>query len=188
MSGLPVFSLKASGRVFAQAMPNHVWAATGDGELYWFNEQVYAYSGTAPGELDGTAWSSIVHPDDVGGAGRAWAGALETGIHYETEFRIRRSDGAYRWFLVRAEPIRGSDGSVTRWIGTNTDIEDRRRAVAQLERLNETLEQQVDALRQSLERQAQATPVPDDWCYVHDFDDPQRPRAIRVRSILCPIC
>jgi PAS domain S-box-containing protein len=131
-------------RVFAQAMPNHVWAADANGGLYWFNEQVYAYSGTAPGELDGTAWASIVHPDDVEAAGRAWASALASGSHYETEFRIRRADGAYRWFLVRAEPIRGSDGAVVRWIGTNTDIEDRKRAVAQLERLNETLEQQVE--------------------------------------------
>jgi len=131
-------------RVFAQAMPNHVWAAHPDGALYWFNEQVYAYSGTAPGELDGTAWAAIVHPDDVEGADRAWAGALSSGAHYETEFRIRRADGAYRWFLVRAEPIRGPDGAVVRWIGTNTDIEDRKRAVAQLERLNEGLEQQVE--------------------------------------------
>ncbi|GJD55592.1 PAS domain S-box protein [Methylobacterium dankookense] len=130
-------------RVFAQAMPNHVWAADANGGLYWFNEQVYAYSGAAPGGLDGTAWASIVHPDDVEAAGRAWAAALASGANYETEFRIRRADGTYRWFLVRAEPIRGAEGFITRWIGTNTDIEDRRRAVAQLERLNETLEQQV---------------------------------------------
>ena len=131
-------------RVFAQAMPNHVWAADAGGELYWFNEQVYAYSGAAPGELDGTAWAAIVHPDDVEAAGRAWAASLASGTHYETEFRIRRADGAHRWFLVRAVPIRGPDGAVTRWIGTNTDIEDSKQATAQLERLNEGLEQQVE--------------------------------------------
>ena len=131
-------------RVFAQAMPNHVWAADADGALYWFNEQVHAYAGTSPGELDGTAWASIVHPDDVGAAGRAWEASLAAGTHYETEFRIRRADGTFRWFLVRAEPIRGLDGAVVRWIGTNTDIEDRRQAASQLERLNENLEQQVE--------------------------------------------
>ncbi|MFJ7441611.1 PAS domain S-box protein [Methylorubrum thiocyanatum] len=131
-------------RVFAQAMANHVWAADANGGLYWFNEQVYVYSGAGPGELDGTAWVSIVHPDDVEAAGRAWVAAFAGGTHYETEFRIRRADGDYRWFLVRAEPIRGPDDAVVRWIGTNTDIEDRKRAVAQLERLNETLEQQVE--------------------------------------------
>ena len=131
-------------RVFAQAMPNHVWAADANGALYWFNEQVHAFAGTSPGELDGTAWASIVHPDDVEAAGHAWGAALSAGTHYETEFRIRRSNGAYRWFLVRAEPIRGPDGAVVRWIGTNTDIEDRKQAAAQLEHLNETLEQQVE--------------------------------------------
>jgi PAS domain S-box-containing protein len=131
-------------RVFAQAMPNHVWAADANGDLYWFNEQVHAYAGTVPGELDGTAWASIVHPDDVEAAGRAWAAALADGTLYETEFRIRRADATYRWFLVRAEPIRGPGGAVVRWIGTNTDIEDRKRATAQLECLNATLEQQVE--------------------------------------------
>ncbi|GJD55733.1 PAS domain S-box protein [Methylobacterium dankookense] len=131
-------------RVFAEAMPNHVWAASAAGELYWFNEQVYAYSGARPGELDGTAWAAIVHPDDAERAGGAWADALADGAHYETEFRIRRADGSYRWFLVRAESIRGLDGAVTRWIGTNTDIEEQKRVAAQLESLNENLEQQVE--------------------------------------------
>ena len=131
-------------RAFAEAMPNHVWAATADGGLYWFNQQVYAYSGTRTGELDGTAWAKIVHPDDAEEAGRAWGEALAFGTPYETEFRIRRSDGTYRWFLVRAQPIRGPGGPVIRWVGTNTDIEDRRRAAEELERLNETLEQQVE--------------------------------------------
>ncbi|GJD58648.1 Blue-light-activated protein [Methylobacterium dankookense] len=135
---------EAQFRAFAQAMPNHVWAATTDGALYWFNEQVYAYCGARPGELDGTAWAAIVHPDDVEAAGRAWADSLATGTPYETEFRIRRADGTYRWFLVRAEPIHGADGAVVRWVGTNTDIEDRRRAAAQLQSLNENLEQQVE--------------------------------------------
>ncbi|WP_308445179.1 PAS domain-containing protein [Methylobacterium tardum] len=131
-------------RVFAQAMPNHVWAADAGGELYWFNEQVYAFSGTSPGDLDRMGWTAIVHPDDVEAAGRAWAASLASGAHYETEFRIRRADGVHRWFLVRAEPIRGPDGAVVRWIGTNTDMEDSKQATAQLERLNEGLEQQVE--------------------------------------------
>ncbi|MGW5959465.1 PAS domain S-box protein [Methylorubrum thiocyanatum] len=135
---------EAQFRAFAQAMPNHVWAATSDGALYWFNEQVYAYCGAKPGELDGTAWGAVVHPDDIEAAGRAWADALATGTPYETEFRIRRADRTYRWFLVRAEPIQGADGAVVRWVGTNTDIEDRRRAAAQLQSLNENLEQQVE--------------------------------------------
>jgi PAS domain S-box-containing protein len=152
-------------RVFAQAVPNHVWAATPGGELYWFNDQVYAYTGAAVGSLNGVAWIDIVHPDDIPAAAAAWSQALQTGEVYETQFRIRRGDGTYRWFLVRAESVRGSDGAITKWIGTNTDIENTRNQAAQLANLNATLEQQVqertaelfaaeEALRQSQKMEA----------------------------------
>jgi PAS domain S-box-containing protein len=130
-------------RVFAQAVPNHVWAASPDGRLYWFNDRVYAYAGVEPGSLNGDAWASIVHPDDLHDAAARWTDALQTGEIYETEFRIRRADGSYRWFLVRSVPVRGSDGAVSRWIGTNTDIESARRQAAELATLNAELEQQV---------------------------------------------
>ena len=115
-------------RVFAQAVPNHLWASHPDGQLYWFNEQVYAYAGASHGDLDGAAWAAIVHPDDVLAGATAWTRSIETGEVYETEFRVRRADGEYRWFLVRAEPVRSPDGTVVRWIGTNTDIHERKLA------------------------------------------------------------
>jgi len=130
-------------RVFAQAVPNHVWAATPDGALYWFNDRVYAYAGAEPGSLDGVAWTSIVHPEDLPGAASRWRDALTRGEIYETEFRIRRADGSYRWFLVRAVPVRGGDGAIVRWIGTNTDVESARRQAAELVTLNAELENQV---------------------------------------------
>jgi PAS domain S-box-containing protein len=138
-------------RVFAQAVPNQIWAARPDGYLYWFNDQVYTYSGEKRGTLDGvTDWIRIVHPDDVGAAGSAWMHSLATGQVYETEFRIRRDDGGYRWFLVRAEPVLAPDGKIVRWVGTNTDIDDRRRQAAELARLNETLEEKVEARTRAL--------------------------------------
>lgn len=152
-------------RVFAQAVPNHVWAARPNGDLYWLNDRVYAYAQATPGSLDGTRWTAIVHPDDLPDAAASWTQSLATGAVYEQEFRIRRGDGAYRWFLVRAEPVRASDGSITNWIGTNTDIEHTRHQAAQLANLNATLEQQVqkrtaelmvaeEALRQSQKMEA----------------------------------
>ena len=134
---------EAEFRTFAQAMPNHVWAATPDGLLDWFNEQTYRYSGAAPGTLNGTGWTSIVHPDDRQQAGEKWQAALATGETYEAEFRIRRADGVYRWHIVRALPIRSPDRKTTRWIGTNTDIEDQKVAVEAFAILNATLEEQV---------------------------------------------
>ncbi|MDX7952412.1 PAS domain S-box protein [Lichenihabitans sp. Uapishka_5] len=125
-------------RVLSQSVPNQVWAARPDGSLYWFNQQVYAYAGVAPGTLDGMLPDSpIVHPDDLSRAGRAWSLALATGAIYETEFRIRRADGAYRWFLSRAEPVRDPDGTLRRWVGTNTDVDDQRRQQSEVAALLE---------------------------------------------------
>ncbi|WP_114187993.1 PAS domain S-box protein [Microvirga aerophila] len=134
---------EAQFRTFAQAMPNHVWTSPPSGQLDWFNDQVYEYGGALPGELDGDGWTYMVHPDDLALVGDRWAVSLSSGIPYETEFRLRRSDGAYRWHIARAVPIRGDNGAVVRWVGTNTDIEDQKTAADALRKLNETLEAQV---------------------------------------------
>lgn len=157
---------EAQFRVFAQATPIQIWASWPDGSLYWFNPQVYAYSGLAEGALDGTTgWGKVVHPDDLDWASARWVQALASGQVYENEFRIRRHDGVYRTFMVRAEPVHDEEGRILRWVGSNTDIEDLRRQSAELARFNETLEEQVaertsalmqaeEALRQSQKMEA----------------------------------
>ncbi|RSZ61132.1 PAS domain S-box protein [Massilia atriviolacea] len=132
-------------RVWAQAMPNHVWSARADGYLDWFNERVYAYSGAAPGSLDGDAWTAIVYEHDLAGAAALWSKAIAERAVYETQFRIRRADGAYRWHLSRALPIFSDSGELISWIGTNTDIDDHKSSALALERLNSTLAEQVNA-------------------------------------------
>jgi PAS domain S-box-containing protein len=143
---------EAEFRTFAQAMPNQVWASAPDGNLNWFNERVYAYGGAKPGELDGDGWVAMVHPEDVPVAGEKWQAALQTGDTYETEFRLRRQDGAYRWHLGRALPIRDLDGKIGRWIGTNTDIEDQKATTEALARLNATLAHEVTERTADLDR------------------------------------
>ena len=134
---------EAQFRTMAQALPNQVWGADVDGNLDWFNERVYEYCGVGRGRLDGGNWVSIVHEDDIGSAASAWAAAIRTGQIYETQFRIRAANGLYRWYLVRALPIRSDSGAIIRWVGTNTDIEDQKAAARALATLNETLEQRV---------------------------------------------
>jgi PAS domain S-box-containing protein len=152
-------------RMLARAMPNQAWTSAPDGLLDWFNERVYAYSGAADGTLDGQGWASMVHPDDLPDAGARWAEALQSGETYETEFRLRRHDGAFRWHIARAVPIRTPAGDVSRWIGTNTDIHDQKEATRGLADLAATLEQRVEertsqlmaaeeALRQSQKMEA----------------------------------
>ncbi len=139
-------------RAVAEAVPNHVWTAQPDGSLDWFNAQVYAYSGAGEGALNGAGWASIVHPDDLANAGERWAQALSTEQPYETEFRLRRADGTYRWHIARATAIRGIDGAVARWVGTNTDIEEQRSARAALAATNQSLEEQVEARTRERDR------------------------------------
>ena len=111
-------------RTFASVMPNHVWAATSEGNLDWFNHQVYEYTGAGSDELNGDHWINVVHPDDRDPAIAAWTAAVSQGSNYEVKFRLRNAAGTYRWHLARAMPIRDAAGQVARWIGTNTDIDD----------------------------------------------------------------
>jgi PAS domain S-box-containing protein len=156
---------EAQFRTLAQAMPNHVWTARPDGQLDWFNERVYEYSGMKPGTLDGEGWSSLVHTDDMSTAIELWRAALTSGTPYEAQFRLRSGNGHYRWHLARAFPTRGTDGVVMRWVGSNTDIEDQKVAAQTLADVNATLEQRVsqrtdqlmqaeEALRQSQKMEA----------------------------------
>jgi PAS domain S-box-containing protein len=112
--------------------------------LNWFNPRVYEYAGSRPGELDGDQWSRIVHPDDLPGAVAVWTQAIANGKAYEVEFRLRRADGAFRWFLARAVPARDDKGEIIRWIGTNTDVHDHKLIAGELAELNATLAERVE--------------------------------------------
>ena len=135
---------EAEFRTLAEAVPHHVWTATPDGSLNWFNPRVYQYAGSGAGELDGASWSAMVHPDDIPGALAAWTRAVGSGEAYEVEFRLRRADGAFRWFLARAVPARDEPGEIIRWIGTNTDVHDQKMIAGELAELNATLAQRVE--------------------------------------------
>lgn len=138
-------------RTMAHTMPVHVWTAVADGHLDWVSDQVYAFSGAEPGSLVGDGWAAILHPDDRAKAIQIWAYAVETETIYETEFRLRRADGAYCWHLVRAVPIRDDQGELMRWVGTNSDIHEQKELFRQLTDLNTTLEERVEKRNYELE-------------------------------------
>jgi PAS domain S-box-containing protein len=149
---------EAQFRRLAQAMPNQAWTARPDGALDWFNDRVYDYAGLTVGDLEGDRWASIVHPDDRAAAETSWARAVASETPYQAEFRLRRADGAYRWHIARALPILAEDGSIDRWIGTNTDIETQKRAAELLElriaQRSRELEKANEELRQSQKMEA----------------------------------
>lgn len=131
---------EARYRALADAIPQIVWTATLDGRLDYVNERASEYAGGAREANYGTGWQRFVHPDDLPRCLAQWASALQTGEGHEIEFRLRRHDGAYRWHLGRAVPVRGADGRVVKWFGTNTDIEDQKRAEEELRNSRERFE------------------------------------------------
>lgn len=138
-------------RIMAQTMPNHVWTAEKDGGLDWLNDRIYEFTGLCKGELYGADWVRVLHPDDLEAVAVKWTAATQEGVAYETEFRVRKADGSYRWHIVRASPLRADDGTLIGWVGTNTDIEERKNIEAEIVKLNATLEERVARRNRELE-------------------------------------
>jgi PAS domain S-box-containing protein len=114
--------------VLADAMPQIVYTALPNGELDYYNKRWFDYTGTTLDETQGRGWEMLLHPDDFPKFNNKWREALRTGETFETEYRFKRaSDGAYRWHLARAVPIYDPDGRILKWIGTCTDIEEKKR-------------------------------------------------------------
>jgi formate hydrogenlyase transcriptional activator len=116
-------------------IPAQTWYAAPAGALTFVNERCAEYIGLPKdhplrlGTDTTAAWDSqipLLHPDDHDVARRVWSDCLKTGSPGEVSFRVRNAEGAYRWFLGRAEPLRGKDGTILCWIGINVDIEERK--------------------------------------------------------------
>lgn len=134
---------EARFQTLADTMPQMVWSALPDGFHDYFNARWYEYTGVPSGSTDGDAWNGMFHPDDQKRAFSVWRHSLETGDPYHIEYRLRRSDGEYRWVLGRALPIRDRQGQVVRWFGTCTDIHDSRRMAEEREVLTQELNHRI---------------------------------------------
>src|SRR5216683_4535074 len=114
-------------RVF-DAIPTLAWSARSDGAADFFNQRWLDYTGLSVEQARDWGWMVALHPDDLNGLVDYWRSILASHEPGEIEARLRRFDGVYRWFLFRATPSFDNDGAVVKWFGTNTDIEDRKRA------------------------------------------------------------
>ena len=137
-------------RFLAEAIPQQVWTATPAGALDFVSERVVEYFGASREAILGAGWQAVIHPDDLARCLDAWTTSLSTGEHYEVEFRLRRHDGAYRWHLGRALPRRDASGAITRWYGTNTDVDDARRVRDELHARTEFEKQLVGIVAHDL--------------------------------------
>ena len=115
-------------RALFDVMPQLGWTAQADGFIDFYNRGWYEYTGTTYQTMQGWGWKTVHDPAMLETVLARWQNSLTTQAPFEMEFKLRRHDGNFRWFLTRVAPIRGKDGSVLRWGGINTDIQDQKEA------------------------------------------------------------
>ncbi len=115
-------------------IPMLAWSARPDGFCDFLNQRWLDFTGLSAEQARGSGWGAAIHPDDATDLLDSWQIALVTGQLADVEVRMRRFDGEYRWFLLRGSPLRDESGKIAKWYGTNTDIDDRKRAEEELQR------------------------------------------------------
>jgi PAS domain S-box-containing protein len=115
-------------RAAIDTIPTQVWTCLPDGTNDFSNKRLLTYTDFSLEDARDMGWTAMIHPDDLGAHLDKWRVATATSTSFESEARLRRLDGAYRWFLFRAEPLRDERGNIVKWYGSHTDIEDRKQA------------------------------------------------------------
>lgn len=138
-------------RFVTDFMPQMVWATRPDGHHYFYNKGWYEYTGLphldqlAESSITGEEWANVVYPEDRERSKKTWQESVNSGTNYEIEYRLRRHDGEYRWFLGRALPLKDESGNIIKWFGTCTDIHDQKL-------MSDILEQKVDERTRELQK------------------------------------
>jgi len=127
-------------RTIVETIPTQAWSARSDGSADFFNKRWLEYTGFSADQAVDWGWKAAINPDDLPRMLEVFQAAVDSGKSFEMEGRFRRYDGEYRWFLFRGSPLLNASGQVVKWYGTNTDLEDRKRAEFLLGRENLVLE------------------------------------------------
>jgi PAS domain S-box-containing protein len=136
---------EARFRILAQAIPEIVWTALpGEGGVDFCNQRWFDLTGMTQEQTLAWGWKQAIHPDDLPATLQNWNRSRESGISYDTEYRLRTAAGAYRWHLVRATPMKDPSGRIIKWFGCCVDIDDQ---IRHQELLEEQIEQHTAALR-----------------------------------------
>lgn len=126
-------------RSLCDALPEMVWISDAQGSVTYANERCLRYTGLSTQEKYGDGWVATIHPDDLPLVHKAWVNSIQAGEPFQGEYRIRRHDGEFRWFLGKAVPV-ARQGRIDYWIGTATDIEVQKRTAEELRSAKELAE------------------------------------------------
>jgi len=137
-------------RTMAESIPQLAWMARPDGHIYWYNKRWHDYTGTTPEAMQGWGWQAVHDPDVLPSVMRRWGNSIAHGEPFDMVFPLRGADGRFRPFLTRVAPVRGEDGRVAHWFGTNTDISDRLRIEEELRAAKDQAEEANRAKTQFL--------------------------------------
>jgi diguanylate cyclase (GGDEF)-like protein/PAS domain S-box-containing protein len=119
-------------RFLSEAIMHQVWTAQPNGKLDYANQRTLEYFGLTKEQILDHGWQNCVHPEDLPNCLKKWARSLQTGEYFEVELRMKRADGEYRWHLARANAGRDENGEIIKWLGTTTDINDKKLAEEKL--------------------------------------------------------
>lgn len=127
-------------RTLAETLPQVVWTSDADGKLDYVNARWTQYTGLTLAQTLAPEGAASLHQDDAAPVLARWREAIRSGAPFESQIRLRRaSDGAYRWFLCRALPVRDSSGRIVKWFGTSTDVDDELQAMRRKDEFVATL-------------------------------------------------
>ena len=133
-------------RAIINTIPALAWVTGPDGVVEFFNQRWLNYTGFTAEQALEWGWTAVIHPDDLTSLADYWRSVLASGEPSEMEARLRHFDGAYRWFLFRANPLRDESGNIVKWYGTNVDIQERKWAEEALRASEHNLRLIVDTV------------------------------------------
>jgi PAS domain S-box-containing protein len=136
--------------MMAESVPGMLWMAQPDGAVSYFNQRWIEYTGQTMEQALSWGWEVVVHPDDLPRCLQHWLASRRTSEPYEVEYRFRRHDGHYRWFLGRALPLHDATGQLVKWVGTCTDIHAHKQTEHALRQREDELERAYHGLEEKI--------------------------------------